>query len=281
MSAKRQESRAQLVRPVPAETAMTLASFADRCRNPGLVFERYIAYWDNWSLEPRRIDRAMINPKFENLKTVRDVPTDDELRRKFIKRWHKTVESAGAETFEAVPRWRLVIGLGGGGPLEVGFTFHRIYGFPIIPGSGLKGLTRAYALLMADEVQGETLEERQRDPLFVLVFGQQEETGCAVFFDAVPAVSPRLELDVMNPHYPDYYQGNKPPADWQSPRPVFFLTVGDKTKFLFAVGGRGAQAEEAKRQAVKWLKEALTELGVGAKTSAGYGYLEVLNDGSD
>ncbi|MBK9095192.1 MAG: hypothetical protein IPM84_21030 [Anaerolineae bacterium] len=46
--------------------------------------------------------------------------------------------------------WRLVTGLGRKGPLEVGFTFHR-YGFPILPGSSLKGLARAWGLLRVAE----------------------------------------------------------------------------------------------------------------------------------
>ena len=263
---------ARLVPPLPNDTAAAFASFAPRCRNPGLVFERYLGYWDNWTLDPKKLDRETKNPKYENLRTVQDMAIDDDLRGAFVKRWRSTVSSAGAETFSAASEWRFVIGLGGGGPLEVGFTFHRIYGFPIIPGSGLKGLTRNYALQMADEVQGETLDERERDPLFTLVFGQREGAGGAVFFDGVPVSRPRLEVDVINPHYPEYYQGTEPPADGQNPIPIFFLTVGLGSEFLFAVGGRGTSAGEAKHQAVKWLKAALTELGVGAKTAAGYGY---------
>ncbi|HUW14759.1 MAG TPA: type III-B CRISPR module RAMP protein Cmr6 [Anaerolineae bacterium] len=263
---------ARLVYPLPSDTALAFASFARQCRNPGLVFARYVGYWDNWALDPRKLGRETKNPKFENLRTVQDMSIDDDLRGAFVKRWQSTVSSAGAETFSAASEWRFVIGLGGGGPLEVGFTFHRIYGFPIIPGSGLKGLTRNYALQMADEVQGETLDERERDPLFTLVFGQRDGAGSAVFFDGVPKSRPSLEVDVMNPHYPDYYQGGQPPGDGQHPIPIFFLTVGPGSEFLFAVGGRGTSGGEAKHQAVKWLKAALAELGVGAKTSAGYGY---------
>lgn len=88
-------------------------------------------------------------------------------------------------------------------------------------------------------MQGETTEERERDSLFQQVFGTKEGSGGAVFFDAVPIQAPRLKLDVMNPHYPAYYQGkNVPPADYLSPSPVYFLTVEQGSPFLFAVGLR-------------------------------------------
>jgi hypothetical protein len=107
------------------------------------------------------------------------------------------------------------------------------------------------------------------------IFGTTAAAGRAVFFDAIPARVPKLELDVMNPHFPKYYQGNEPPTDWQSPVPVYFLTVAPNTEFRFAVGWRGPLGDESRRLrdlAKAWLVGGLTELGAGAKTSAGYGY---------
>jgi len=53
---------------------------------------------------------------------------------------------------------------------------------------------------------------------------------------------------------------------------VFFLTVGKEIMFRFAVGACGKFGAQAKEKALAWLKEALREMGAGAKTSAGYGY---------
>jgi CRISPR-associated protein Cmr6 len=77
----------------------------------------------------------------------------------------------------------------------------------------------------------------------------------------------------MNPHYPNYYstQGQKPPADWDSPRPIFFLTVTE-TPYRFAIAARSEQDNRLLEFAEKWLKGGLRELGIGAKTSADYGY---------
>jgi cold shock CspA family protein len=151
----------------------------------------------------------------------------------------------------------------------VGMTFHRIYGFPLIPGSSLKGLARAYAELVAQASQEE----------ITYVFGDAPgpgedastaHVGRAMFFDAMPMVPPKLEIDVMNPHYADYYQGDVPPADYLSPTPIYFLTVGQGNRYLFAVAGL------EKTQAREWLEGGLHELGSGAKTTSGYGYWENL-----
>ncbi len=170
--------------------------------------------------------------------------------------------------------WRFIAGLGNKGPLEVGFTFDR-YGFPILPGSSVKGLARAGAR----EKYG--VPDDTDHPEFIAVFGSTPKsgeddsvaaTGKAIFFDAIPAHIPQIQMDIMNPHYPDYYQKKAFPTDWQSPIPVFFLTVAPGQEFCFAVGWRGRLDVELQDKAVEWLKFGLEDLGAGAKTSAGYGY---------
>ncbi len=109
--------------------------------------------------------------------------------------------------------------------------------------------------------------------MFRHLFGTQDNTGQAIFYDALP-LSLTLELDIMNPHYPDYYnnkgQGNHPPADYDSPTPVNFLTVGKASRFLFGVAARNGDAAVAK-QAWDFLQRGLEQMGIGAKTTSGYG----------
>jgi len=160
---------------------------------------------------------------------------------------------------------RVVVGLGAESVLETSIRLHRIYGFPIIPGSALKGLARAYAELV--ECKNES------DPLFADIFGKsppEAQAGKVIFFDAIPAnpANLKLELDVMNPHYAPYYQGAQPPADYHNPVPVFFLTIGPGSEFLFAIA---SQEADLANKAGDWLKQALKEMGIGAKTVAGYG----------
>ena len=94
-----------------------------------------------------------------------------------------------------------------------------------------------------------------------------------MFFDALP-VDYRIHPDVMTPHHSAYYGGEEvPPADWDSPIPVPFLSVTGK--FLFALGlAPGVDKEEGKpwlEAAWKILELALGEEGIGAKTTSGYG----------
>jgi len=145
------------------------------------------------------------------------------------------------------------------------------------------------------------LQGRKDTRLYNIAFGSQDNGGVCVFHDAVVADLPRsgslFKADVMTPHFKDYYDDvnsdrpryGKGPDDGQNPNPILFITVAERTQFAFAVGLRrtaeksdyqdirddNGQALEtlstAHTQAVKWLQAALFELGIGAKTAAGYG----------
>jgi len=239
----------------------------------------------------------------------------------------------------------LVVGLGAESVLETSLTLHRIYGYPIIPGSALKGLARTLALLELAAILGvptlHLLEYWQRKPPdgksqrktplnklddllevplktdnagqqaalqlhlqglqndealpddatiktlslekfsdhpavrgFRVVFGFLGQVGGAVFFDGVPAKPPELVADVMNPHYPAYYRGEGFPHDADRPNPISFLVVAEGAIFGFAVAPRrrdNPADKNAVGRAKAWLAKALQEVGVGAKTGAGYG----------
>jgi len=95
------------------------------------------------------------------------------------------------------------------------------------------------------------------------------------FFDAlyVPRSAPQdrpLVLDVVAVHHPEYYRGeDSPPADWDSPTPVPFVST--RGKFLVALVG----PDEWVKAAFQILALALKEAGIGAKTSSGYGRMEL------
>ena len=83
---------------------------------------------------------------------------------------------------------------------------------------------------------------------------------------------PQLKPDIMNVHYPDYYGKDKFPTDTQSPVPILFLTV-EKTPFQFIIGAKESNNSLLKI-AFSWLKSALEQHGIGAKTAVGYGYMK-------
>ena len=259
--------------PLPRQTVEAWERAVDKKAliNPGLLFDRYAALGvveDNRDRPQKRLEHlAGVSEAVTRLAT-------SELARAYRARWESMVRAAGAELFTLPLQARLVTGLGSGGPLEIGFRFDGL-GFPILPGSGVKGIARAYAELV--EKRDET------DPDFLAVFGRapkagerQEvaQAGSLVFFDAVPVGGLRLELDVMTPHYPEYYQDKAPPTPWQNPTPITFLAIAPGTTFAFAVGLRLGVIDSGRRLralAETWLRQGLAELGFGAKTTSGYG----------
>ncbi len=104
------------------------------------------------------------------------------------------------------------------------------------------------------------------------VFGRQTHAGRIIFLDAFPEGKPNIKADIMNPHYPKYYGEGAPPADWQNPIPIPFLTV-ENTTFCFCLAAEKKYANLLS-VAGEWLKLALEDHGVGAKTSVGYGYFQ-------
>jgi CRISPR-associated protein Cmr6 len=179
------------------------------------------------------------------------------------------------------PDWRVIVGLGTDSVYETGITLHHIYGFPYIPASAIKGITRSHIIqrdyLPEFEGQDKANDKAERGALdnndFSKIFGSTKQQGKITFFDAMPVGVPQLKPDIMNVHYPDYYGGgSSAPTDTQSPRPILFLTVHE-TSFQFMLGCK----EDDKKYlsvAFDWLKKALTEKGIGAKTAVGYGYMQ-------
>jgi CRISPR-associated protein Cmr6 len=205
------------------------------------------------------------------------------------------------EQFDLKLQWRLIVGLGASHPQETSMTLHHIFGIPYIPGSALKGASRHYMIwkfvdeneeelksLLCKSNFAELLKElnkalEKEENLTVSVgnisfkdlihiFGTQNRQGKIIFFDAYPIEEIKLKIDIMNPHYPDYYTKDKPPTDWQNPIPIKFLTVED-TKFRFYLAAKDKD-QNLLNHARKILNDALLNYGVGAKTSLGYGLFE-------
>lgn len=274
--------------PLP-KIVRTVHGRARAPRNLGLLFDRYVPSHDTGSSRWKA-------DAIEELARW-SCEADDKLLVAATQRRRAVFLAAHAEAFRMSTDWRLVVGMGRKGPLEVGFTFDR-YGFPVIPGSSVKGIARARGLRVVaraartkkldaldEALSAEDFEKawakfsKNPAPESVLqfreLFGTTAAAGRAVFFDGCPTAVPALEADIMNPHFPKYYRGDGPPTDSDSPNPVTFLAVAPGTEFEFAVGWRG-KVDDSSRQlqalAVDWLKTGLGRLGAGGKTSAGYGY---------
>jgi CRISPR-associated protein Cmr6 len=106
--------------------------------------------------------------------------------------------------------------------------------------------------------------------------------GALVFWDVFPEVAgDKLSIDILTPHFSNYYKGESPPSDCGQPTPNPFLTVPPGSSFEFHV--QYSPVDAPKRYYDKRWKElvraafeyALDWMGFGAKTSVGYGQMRL------
>jgi CRISPR type III-B/RAMP module RAMP protein Cmr6 len=178
----------------------------------------------------------------------------------------------------------LLLHLGRPSVLEnVGLYCERITGLPVIPGSAVKGLISTWACWDANSnriynpaLDGTVDLERRRalfDTPAKAVLGDNSDTGSSeggqiIFLGAFPAKPPQLGLDIVTPHV-DAAGHDRNPV----PNPFLAIEPGVPWKFLMLVCQRGVTRPAAHLldTAAAWLTDALAQLGLGAKTAAGYG----------
>jgi len=253
--------------PLPSTIGAILDTNLDDCQNLNLLLHKYV---------PREVIEADEKKGEKRLgwlkQLTRKTSYDLKLRREWYARWDRIICAHGATPFHMQCGWRMVIGLGGASPVETDLLTHWVYGIPYIPGSAVKGLTRAYAAAESLAEGGKWDEDIKR------IFGTDKQTGGVIFFDAIPFSDIKFNVDIMNPHYPGYYGGDDTaPSNDQNPIPIYFLAI-EETMFSFALAARTkASSSDDMKQAEGWLKDALRVMGIGAKTSAGYGHFESAN----
>jgi CRISPR type III-B/RAMP module RAMP protein Cmr6 len=207
-------------------------------------------------------------------------------------------------TFEASLGSRMMVNLAGGVVENAGIALDRCFGMPLIPGSAVKGVARVQALW---EIREANIDEQRRLlRLAMILFGYgthdlrgdfgwaggveearstAEEIGtldfkgCACFLPAYPTTPATLAVDMVNPHYPNYYAGGS--TDKENPMPNYFPAVEAGATFGFATllnrvpDLPGITAAGLLSQVKQWLERAVTRKGLGAKTAAGYGWFEL------
>ena len=182
-----------------------------------------------------------------------------------------------SESFTLKTKTRLLIGFAGSNTiLENSLSLHPYYGFPVIPGSSLKGLARYYCK------KNKYLSEETILKVFGHESGREDEAqkGEVVFFDAWPEQWPSdgkgmLELDVMTPHYSKYYSQEEFPADTQDPIPILFLAIRKGIEFRFCLKtSKTCKNDNSIKLAKCYLEKILKTYGIGAKTGSSYGYFD-------
>jgi len=206
----------------------------------------------------------------------------------FYHQWVQKLGMFGAFYHEARAKGRMILGLGAESVLETSITLHHTFGVPYIPGSALKGLAASYLRWQFGEKWQEDCTKRQQ---YKILFGDTDDAGYIIFFDALYIPSKKhkgcaLQRDVITVHHPDYYKEAKiatyrensnklaVPADWDNPNPVSFLSATGY--YLIALAAPDLKESEPWINATfDILNEALQHWGIGAKTSSGYGRMEL------
>lgn len=207
---------------------------------------------------------------------------------------------------------RMILGIGETTATEIGMIFDYTTGVPYIPASSIKGVIRfSYIQDLIKKLESdnelrskvielehnknnesnEVLIENAKDTNIYLLFGgdklikeidKQNEywilegtySGAIKFFDSYPVKKPKLDIDIINVHYQDYYKdGSIPPTDTMDPKPLKFLTVASGTEFIFryAIDKDRVKNDNIISEFEKIFLTALKENGLGAKTKIGYG----------
>ena len=265
-----------------------------RTAHAGLLIQRGLTKWEDG-------DKPTKKSLVQKISHVQA----DGLYLLAFKRWlahsYETSENPHFATISAKVDGRLMTGLPLGGTLETGVTTHHTYGMPMIAGSSVKGAVRSYAeFLFAKRKDGEIEYSITKDAkgneikayqfdndkqaILDVLFGSDDDenpnAGYLIWHDAwwIPPVTSDAKLstgeqnrpfaeEVVTVHHQKYYQGGLEEAlDIENPIPNQQLAV--QGSFYFVIEGVYAWVQYAK----KLLEQTLQQQGLGAKSSAGYGY---------
>jgi CRISPR type III-B/RAMP module RAMP protein Cmr6 len=179
---------------------------------------------------------------------------------------------------------RLLLHLGRASVLEnVGIYCERTTGLPLIPGTAVKGVLSTWACWEANQNKDGSFPPvdqwtTQRKDHALRIFGSNADTGSVaagevVFVGGFPSSLPGLELDIVTPH-PDEGRGRV------TPNPFLAIAPDCVWHFVLIASSRVAEDEVDRflGSASTWLEEALTQIGLGAKTAAGYGGFRLLTE---
>jgi len=227
--------------------------------NLGLHFDKFYTGWnDDWSTggeEKARWLKGIVQSSAAGAQQVKDLLAERRSRTEAL----VDARSGRMGLFRSIDR--LVVGTGRSHPVENGFSFHHTLGVPYLPGSSLKGVLREWA-------------QRARSDTSLL--GTTQSVGMVDVLDALPIEPVSLVVEVLTPHYGGWTPED-PPGDWRNPLPIPYLALEEGATFLVALMPSSSE-RLAIDQCWELLVPALGCVGVGARTSLGFGRLELVEE---
>lgn len=256
----------------PIYATTDLFKHANKSGNLGLLFQRgFNGYNHKWEIDKGDGDNA---PKNQFLYDLVSQGTESKAGHStqldsYIAKRSQMISQLGGVGQTYTCAWNWATGLGYSHAVENGLNWHHTLGVPYFPASSVKGLLRAWM---------ETQETPDLDKIRLWFGGKEDKSqyayaGGVIFFDAIPTKPVTLIVDVMTPHTGKWMaEGSKDnaPGDWIDPVPVFFLSCeGGEVNFAVAQSPhvKGINIQDVHEE----LSKALDYLGIGAKTSNGYG----------
>jgi CRISPR type III-B/RAMP module RAMP protein Cmr6 len=240
-------------------------------------------------------DAAAVDHLTKVAAACRDLPAGllDGLhgRRAAAARHLSSRSGSSARSVLLTPQWRVVVGHGEDTVHETSLTMSPTYGFPIFPGSALKGVAASQARAVHGDVLPDAVARlfgtpRPRvdvdagielDADALIDGGAGAAQGAVVVLDALPVSPPEVVVDVLTPHVKPYYDKDpdgapkEPPAEYHNPVPVRFLAVEQTSFQAWLIG-----LPDDVKQLGELLCDGVDDLGLGGKTSAGYGYCKAV-----
>jgi len=255
-----------VMQPLPTECQTE--QYTPRSSHAGLWYDRFFNHYTaEWKLpDDSSGKQSWIQEISKNLVGDQQILDDYGMRQRQL------THALGGHALQMSSEWNFVTGMGNNHPVENGFAWHHTLGVPYLTGAAVKGMLKGWCEAWTD-MDPDTIKQW---------FGDTDQAGEIIFFDAVPIKPVKLITDIMTPHYGDWYakgserqkpDGSNTPADWHDPVPIPFLAVARAQDFQFAFTLR---PESCIRNfdIIERLVEALEFMGAGAKTSAGYGRFE-------
>ncbi len=243
---------------------------------------------ENGKFEPKQKKGDIYRQTIQAVKARAEVATHWRKRRQS---WLGPLVAQGlASTLVVKAHSRVVLWLSSPSATELGFCLHHVYGIPFLPPSGLKGLASMAQWRAVDPGFSRSSPAGPNQPPcppreVLDLFGEGGDhghEGRVAFLDGIPIGNDAghilLDDDVMTPHHPAYYGDRlNHPHDCEGPNPLPFLCIPPGQRFEIGLvftrgpsaGGRGPS--HWLREAQQWLLSGLDEMGLGAKTTSGYG----------
>lgn len=262
---------------VPQYVSNAAGNFAN-CP-PGHRFNLYFPIWreGDWQLDK--------NGKLAALRQCTKLGSAAEALRALRQR-QQSLARALPEThclvMEARSTAPFATGLGLEHPVENGFAFLSPYGLPYLAGSGVKGVLRSAAQEL-EKMRDEDVTVAVIATLFGHEVDHNARRGALTCWDVFPSPTKDKDLlivEIMTPHFTDYFQKNGTPHDAGKPNPIPFLAVSAGSEFRFVVACEPSLLSDAvpldkwQHMLAKIMTHAFDWLGFGAKTSVGYGAME-------